>query len=447
MQVNEVIGAEAYARAPMKGCFFVASWCLALALIAACSARPVPRVRVDTSLLQPAVFVEDPGRSEWEVVPEADVLKVCHLDPYELARADKLLGKPWAVIRYGRLCHQYKAQGMRPTRAFSVTKTLGALATGVAAYRTRDLVRAGRKTGPLSDQDRVDHWLDRFSYNKDARIAHVLGMVAHSESLERKEMKYDIIGRTQINSLSDILNTVIRQDPARFGADLEAFTQRFLFQKLGLRNSSWSSGSPDKNFATSFKTDVHDMAKLGLLMLRGGMWQGERLLDAEWIYRMTHPSFEEANTAYGYLTWLNTPMNYHFGGIPAPPPDITQGATLPGPCAPMAIHRQHPHGLSSASSCNLGNPQRCQQLFDVGVWNAVGLGGQVIQGHPGLDMVIVATNLTPLDTGMRAPSRLWDAVKRAVIETDPLYAGDEEAFCQAYGSNRHALDLKPWSAP
>lgn len=112
---------------------------------------------------------------------------------------------------------------------------------------------------------------------------------------------------------------------------------------------------------------MYDLARIGLLMLRGGVWANERLLDAEWIYRMTHPSFEEANTAYGYLTWLNASKNYHLGGIPAPPPDPTKGATLPGPCAPLAINRQHPHGLSNAYDCKLSDAKRCEQQYDVGV--------------------------------------------------------------------------------
>src|SRR5688572_20158833 len=53
--------------------------------------------------------VGHPGRGPWEVVPEANVLDVCHLDPAALARADKLLGQPWVAIRYGRVCHAYKA--------------------------------------------------------------------------------------------------------------------------------------------------------------------------------------------------------------------------------------------------------------------------------------------------------------------------------------------------
>jgi hypothetical protein len=75
------------------------------------------------------------------------------------------------------------------------------------------------------------------------------------------------------------------------------------------------------------------------------------------------------------------------------------------------------------------------------VWQAVGLGGQVIQGHPGLDLVIVAKNLTPGGTGPSAPALLWDAVRPAVIDADPTFAGDEAAFCAVYGSNQYAPDL------
>jgi hypothetical protein len=384
------------------------------------------------------ILAELPGRR----YPSATYLRFVISTSYELARADEVLDTPWAVFRYGRLCHQYEAEGMRANRAYSVTKTLGALVTGVVAFQTKDLPRTGRKTGPLTDLDPVAHWLDHFPYNRDARIGHVLGMVAHSENLDLKEMVYDIFGKTQINSLSDVLNTAIRQDRARLGANLDEFTQRFLFQKLGLQRSSWSGGDEDKVFAYSYKADVHDMGKLGWLMMRNGVWAGERLVDADWIYRMTHPSFEEENTAYGYLTWLNAPVNYHFGGIPAPPPDRSQGATLPGPCAPMAINRSHPHGLSASSDCNLGDDARCKQDFDVGVWNAIGLGGQIIQGHPGLDLLIVATDLTPFDTGLRASAMVWDAVRPAVVAGDPNFSLDPEAFCRAYGGNQYAPDLR-----
>jgi hypothetical protein len=76
------------------------------------------------------------------------------------------------------------------------------------------------------------------------------------------------------------------------------------------------------------------------------------------------------------------------------------------------------------------------------VWQAVGLQGQVIQGHPGLDIVIVVRDLTPLGSGPAAPGLLWDAVRPAVIAADPKFSGNEAAFCSAYGSNTYAPDRR-----
>lgn len=393
----------------------------------------------------------DPGPLPWERVPEHQVLETCRLDPAALAAADAALNTPWAVIRYGKLCHQFKAEGMAPRNAWSVTKTLGALVMGMVAYETRALPK------PLSDEDRVDHWLDTFSYNPEARIAHVLAMIAHNESLAYGErtMEYDTFGTVQIDSLSTIMNLALAQDGARLG-DLAQFTQWFLFDKLGMAHSAWPSDTAEKPLGFGWSTDVFDMAKLGQLMLRGGEWNGERLLSSEWVYRMTHPSFEDANTGYGYLTWLNASAGWTIGvssllGEEALPELPGVGAVNPGPCAPVALHEHYPHGLSTAPDCLYGAVRDCEQQYDVGVWQAVGLLGQVIQGHRGLDMVVVGMDLTK-DEGVTedlrnvtSPSaKLWDALRPAVILGDPTYAGDEAAFCAAYGNNAYAPDLVPW---
>ena len=42
-------------------------------------------------------------------------------------------------------------------------------------------MRTGRKTGPVADTDRVDHWLDDFSFNPASQLAHVLAMVGRPE--------------------------------------------------------------------------------------------------------------------------------------------------------------------------------------------------------------------------------------------------------------------------
>lgn len=380
----------------------------------------------------------DPGSGPWVPVAAERVAEECGLDPDLLARADAEIDRPWAIVRHGRLCHEFhppaNANSGR-SEVFSATKTLGAVVTGIAAWETRDLQRTGPRTGPLSDEDRVDHWLDSFTFHPDARVAHVLAMVAQGADLSfgSKVFEYDTIGRVQINRLSDVVNAAIAQDPDRLGTDIDAFTRRFLFEPLGMAESEWDGGRPDKVFAYSWETTVRDMARLGLLLLHDGIWSGRRILGADWVYKMTHPSFEDANTGYGYLTWLMSNSNWAFGLYPGQP----KGDDPVYPCVPAALWEEYPHGISGASDCGYSPPWTCDQGFDDGVWYAAGAGGQYIVGHRGLDLVLVAKDLGP--TGSSAT--LWAAARPALVALDPLYAGDDAAFCAAYAANAYAPDL------
>jgi CubicO group peptidase (beta-lactamase class C family) len=175
------------------------------------------------------------------------------------------------------------------------------------------------------------------------------------------------------------------------------------------------------------------MARLGLLILNGGVWEGERLVAEEWIYRMTRPAFEDANTGYGYLTWLASRSNWNFGGVLGG----TKINAPIDPCSPAALHSEYPHGLSVSPDCNYLPPYTCEQDFDVGAWHALGMGGQFIAGHPGLDLLLVAK-----DMGDAAhPRNVWDAVRPALVALDPQFAADEAAFCAVYGANAYAPDL------
>lgn len=375
----------------------------------------------------------DPGTEAWEPVPEDRVAETCGLDPTLLEQADSEIATDYAVVRYGELCHEYYPSGSdSPAEVWSATKTLGALVTGIASYETREFDRNGPGTGQLRDTDRVDHWLDSFSFNQEAQIAHVLGMVAHNSDLSEgnRSYQYDTVGSTQINRLSDVVNTAIAQDPDRLGADIEEFTQRFLYDAIGMTDSTWSGGSSDKTYAYTWSTTLHDMARVGVLILHRGIWDGTRVLEQSWTYKMTHPSFEDANTAYGYLTWLNARTG-------STGPGGSFSGTAGDPCAPAALWQRYPHEPSGVDDCGYGDGFTCEQEHDIGVWSAQGLGGQFIVGHPGLDLVIVAKNFS----SGGGPQGLWEAVRPALVALDSTYAGDESTFCDAYGAGDYAPDL------
>ena len=72
----------------------------------------------------------------------------------------------------------------------------------------------------------------------------------------------------------------------------------------------------------------------------------------------------------------------------------------------------------------------------MGVWYAIGAGGQYIVGHRGLDMVVVGKNWNL--------NALWEAVLPSIVEADPQFMGDQEAFCDAYAKGEYAPDLIEW---
>jgi CubicO group peptidase (beta-lactamase class C family) len=69
----------------------------------------------------------------------------------------------------------------------------------------------------------------------------------------------------------------------------------------GKRVQSVSGGS---HWGGGMFIHAQDQARIGLLMLREGVWEGSRILSAEWIGRMRVPCL--LYPQYGYLWWLNT---------------------------------------------------------------------------------------------------------------------------------------------
>jgi len=69
----------------------------------------------------------------------------------------------------------------------------------------------------------------------------------------------------------------------------------------GERMQSVSGGS---HWGGGVFIHARDQARVGLLLLRGGVWEGRRILSKEWIARMREPC--PLYPQYGCLWWLNT---------------------------------------------------------------------------------------------------------------------------------------------
>ena len=397
--------------------------------------------------LVPCVFpaaagAQDPGAADWQPVPRDRLVAECGLDPDILdAAAPKFVHTPFVVIRHGKLCWEGGTPGgsTEPYQVFSVTKTFGAMLFGMVASRSTR----------LSDEDPVTGWIppaELGGINPKARLAHVLAMVSTNKDLapgKKGAWSYDTAGNREINRLAGVMDRAIAAEPERFPGASNAveFAQKELFAPLGMRASTWTGGQIAGNLTTS----VRDMARLGQLVLQRGRWQGRQLIDEEFLYRMTHPAFEDVNTGYGYLTYVNAAKNWTY-----------PTSTADTHCAPYGQWPSYPHRpLFEAGDSNGGVPGERRQLLDIAHTFASGTGGQKFTVYRGVDLVVAIRNgaASVADGGtvvdqFPGHKTVWNALRPAMLKFDPLYKDDEDGFCAAYRRSEYAPDLRePWSAP
>lgn len=114
-----------------------------------------------------------------------------------------------------------------------------------------------------------------------------------------------------------------------------AFLEQTLFKPIGVQPPIWPS---DPQGLSEGWGDVRlrpeDLARLGLLLLHGGEWDGARLIDASWIGQSTrnHVGISGPLGGYGYL-WWPTSGGYFAAGrggqylLVVPPLDLVVVAT------------------------------------------------------------------------------------------------------------------------
>ncbi len=92
------------------------------------------------------------------------------------------------------------------------------------------------------------------------------------------------------------------------GRDVEAYAVRHLFTPLGIRDYFWKR-TPDglANTEGGLYMRPHDLAKIGYLYLRNGVWDGKRIIAEDWVKASITPAAtvsESTGVTYGYQWWL-----------------------------------------------------------------------------------------------------------------------------------------------
>jgi CubicO group peptidase (beta-lactamase class C family) len=89
------------------------------------------------------------------------------------------------------------------------------------------------------------------------------------------------------------------------GRRLPDFAAENLFRKLGINNYRWNFKPDSSSFddACQLHMRPRDMAKLGLLYMNEGHWQGRQIISREWVKASLSKRSVVRRTDYGYLWW------------------------------------------------------------------------------------------------------------------------------------------------
>ncbi len=97
------------------------------------------------------------------------------------------------------------------------------------------------------------------------------------------------------------------------GMTVEQFSNKFLFQPLGITKYRWiTSKVGQHNTGGGLYLQPMDLAKIGLLMMRKGKWDGQEIVSEQWIQESTEPLINTGREnelgnpfQYGYQWWIN----------------------------------------------------------------------------------------------------------------------------------------------
>ena len=169
--------------------------------------------------------------------------------------------------------------------------------------RVRDIMRM---SSGLSFTGQDDRWMDPTWQYHDHFFIYAGAVDAYRYSITSPvEFAPNTVGRYR-NSDPMTLGFLVRQAVEKRGEEYLTFPQRALFDKIGIRKQVLET-DPWGNFLLSgydYGT-VRNWARLGLLYLRGGVWNGERLLPEGFTTFVATPAPAWPRPEYGGQFWIN----------------------------------------------------------------------------------------------------------------------------------------------
>jgi CubicO group peptidase (beta-lactamase class C family) len=171
------------------------------------------------------------------------------------------------------------SDGLLPSLEVPVTSYVPELA-GKSRYREVTLEHLLRMTSGI-DFDEESLATPKFYYTTDLRD------LMYAYDVERTPGTHYLYGSVNIQLLWDVLQRRLA------GETVSHYFERRLWRPLGAESpASWSLDSAEsgvEKFFGGFNATARDHARLGLLFLHGGSWNGQQILAPAWVERALSP--------------------------------------------------------------------------------------------------------------------------------------------------------------
>ena len=282
---------------------------------------------------KPAIALGDVQQPFPRATPESQGISSRHIQSFleELGRGRELYTQSVMILRNGRvICEAaYGSQDLRAAKyTFSACKSVVSLAVGLLV-----------DDGLLSVEDEIASIFDEAGTAslrrklKGMTVEDLLTMrsgvlFTEAEALTETDWVRRFLGDAMKNepgaefSYSSLNTYMLSAIVCRkTGKTLTEFLQERLFTPMGITDIHWETcpkGIEKGGWGLYIRPE--DLAKLGQLVMDGGMWQGQRLLPREYIAAATTahaiPPKTTGDFNYGYQIWVGRHENtFLFNGM------------------------------------------------------------------------------------------------------------------------------------
>lgn len=267
-----------------------------------------PRLLVQAGQASNAATGIDDGF--WKMVNPSSV----GMDMSALAAHEALCERTGAdaclVVRHDRIVQEwYSPRYSIPIGAMSSTKSVGGLLTGMLIED---------KKIPSADE-RVCTFISAWCEGIRGRVTlrHLLSMTAGlpempDSSVGYVEDKNAYVIRLQptsepgtkwaySNETSQLLSPIL--DRAA-GEPIQDYARRRLFEPLGMTSTRLHVYPKNAWLYAEMETSARDFARLGVMMLHHGVWDGKQIVSKDWMEQSTRAS-QKMNDHYGLQWWVD----------------------------------------------------------------------------------------------------------------------------------------------